>query len=87
MVTVTCLVTSKPQSNISWEQITANNRTDIITDRVTTSAPANSSLSTVSSSTLNFTNEDVNGFSTFCCSASNDIGMTTSCLNFTETGK
>ena len=40
----------------------------------------------VSLSTTNFTNEDINGFSTFCCGASNDIGMTTSCLNFTETG-
>ena len=87
IVTVTCLVTSIPQSSISWEQVTSNDRTDdITTDCVTTSAPTNNSSSTVSSSAINITNEDINGFSKFCCNASNDIGMTTSCLNFTETG-
>ena len=84
MVMVTCLVTSNPQSSISWEQVTANYRTDR-TNCATTPAPTNNSFNTVSSN-INFTNEDINGFSTFCCSASNDIGMTTSCLNFTETG-
>ena len=28
MVMMTCLATSNTQSNISWEQVTANNRTD-----------------------------------------------------------
>ena len=85
VVTVTCLVTSNPQSNIIWEQITANGTTDR-TDYAATQVLTNSSFNTVSSSVINFTNEDINGFSTFCCTARNDIGSTISCLNFTETG-
>ena len=84
MVTVTCSVASNPQSIISWEQIFVNYRTDR-TNRATTPAPTNNGFNIVYSD-INFTNEDINGFSTFCCSASNDIGMTTSCLNFTEPG-
>ena len=87
MVMVTCLVTSNPQSNISWEQVTANNRTDR-TNLVTTLVSTDNTcgFNTVSSSIIDFANEDIIGFSTFCCIASNDIGVTTSCLNFTETG-
>ena len=86
MVTVTCMITSNPQSRISWEQITLNDRTDR-TDRANTPTHSTNSLNTVSLSTITFTDEDINGFSTFCCSASNDIGIISSCLNFTETGK
>ena len=85
MVMVTCLVASNPQSSISWEQVTANERTDK-TNNATTPTHSNDGFNTVSSSIINFTNEAINGFSTFCCGASNDIGITTSCLNFTETG-
>ena len=86
MVTVRCMITSNPQSRISWEQhFTTNGRANR-TDRATTTHSTNS-LDTVSTSIINFTNEDICGFSTFCCSASNNIGMTTSCLSFTETGR
>ena len=85
MVTVRCIITSNPQSSISWEQITTNEKANR-TDRATTTHLANS-LETVSTSIINFTNEDINGFSTFCCNASNDIGTAMSCFNFTETGK
>ena len=86
MVAVTCLVTSNPQSNISWEQINANGTTNR-TDYATTQVLLYSVFNTVSlQSAINFTNEDINEFSTFCCSASNDIGSTISCLSFSETG-
>ena len=84
MVTVTCLVTSNPPSTISWEQVTASDSTDK-TDRAITSVLTNNQFNTTSSSAL--TNDDINGFSKFCCSASNDIGTAMKCLNFTETGK
>ena len=86
MVTVTCSVTSNPQSTISWEQVTASDRINK-TDRATTSVLTNNQFNTNSSSALSFTNDDINGFSKFCCSASNDIGIATRCLNFTETGR
>ena len=85
-VTVTCMITSNPQSRISWEQITTNDRTDR-TDHANTPIHLTNSFNIVSMSTISFTSEDINGFSTFCCSASNDIGLTSSCLNFTETGR
>ena len=86
MVMVTCLVTSNPQSTISWEQVTATDKTDT-TDRAMTQVLPNNGLNTVSSSSITFTNDDINGFSKFCCSASNSIGPAARCLNFTETGK
>ena len=86
MVTVRCSVTSNPQSSISWEQVTAGNRTNI-TDRATTQVLANNRHGTISSSIISFTDEDINGSSKFCCTASNDIGEATRCLNFTETGR
>ena len=86
MVTVTCLVTSNPQSTISWEQVTATDKTDT-TDRAMTQVLPNNGLNTVSSSSITFTNDDINGFSKFCCNASNSIGPAERCLNFTETGK
>ena len=86
IVTVTCLVTSNPESMISWEQVTANDRTNK-TDRATTQVLENNQFNTVSSSTITFTNDDINGFSKFCCSAINSIGTAKSCLNFTETGR
>ena len=86
MVTVTCLVTSNPQSTISWEQVTASGRINK-TDHATTSVLINNQFNTESWSALNFTNDDINGFSKFCCSASNDIGTATRCLNFTEASR
>ena len=85
MVMVTCSVTSNPQSTTKWEQITANDRTDK-TDRAVTQLLTNNQFNTVSLSTISFTNDDINGFSKFCCIASNSIGVATRCLNFTETG-
>lgn len=85
MVTVTCSVTSNPQSMISWEQFAASDRTNK-TDRATT-VLTNNEFNTVSSSDLSFTNDDINGFSKFCCIASNDIGADMRCLNFTEAGR
>ena len=81
MVTMRCMITSNPQSRISWEQITTNDRANR-TDHATAPTHLTNSLNTVSSSTISCTNEDINGFSTFCCSASNNIGMTMSCLIF-----
>ena len=85
MVTVTCSVTSNPQSMISWEQVTASDRINK-TDRAT-SVLTNNQFNTESSSALSFTNDDINGFSKFCCSASNDIGTAMRCLNFTGAGR
>ena len=86
MVMVTCSVTSNPQSMISWEQVTVNDRIDK-TDHVVTQLLTNNQFNTVSLSTISFTNDDINGFSEFCCIASNSIGVAMRCLNFTETGK
>ena len=86
MVVVTCSVTSNPQSTISWEQVTATDTTDK-TDRAMTQVLTSNHFNTVSSSSITFTNDDINGFSKFCCSASNSIGAATRCLNFTETGR
>ena len=86
MVTVTCLVTSNPQSTISWEQVTASDRINT-TDHATTRVLTNNQFNTELSSALSFTNDDINGFSKFCCSASNDIGTATRCLNFTEASR
>ena len=86
MVMVTCSVTSNPQSMISWEQITANDRIDK-TDRALTQLLTNNQFNTVSLSTISFTNDDINGFNEFCCIANNSIGVAMRCLNFTETGK
>ena len=85
MVTLTCSVTSNPESTISWEQVTANDRTNK-TDRATTLVLENNQFNTVSSA-IRFTNDDINGFSKFCCSAINSIETAKSCLNFTETGR
>ena len=86
MVTVTCSVTSNPQSTISWEQVTASDRINK-TDHATTQVLTNNQFNTESSSALSFTNDGINGFSKFCCSASNDIGTAMRCLNFTRAGR
>ena len=66
MVTVTCSVTSNPQSTISWEQVTATDTTDK-THRAMTQVLVDNRFNTVSLSTISFTNDDINGFSKFCC--------------------
>ena len=86
MVTVTCLVISNPQSTISWEQVTASDRINK-TDRAATQVLTNNEFNTESSSSIRFTNDDINGFSKFCCSASNDVGIAMGCLNFTEASR
>ena len=86
MVTVTCSVKSNPQSTISWEQVTASDRINK-TDHATTRVLTNNQFSTELSSALSFTNDDINGFSKFCCSASNDIEIAMRCLNFTRASR
>ena len=86
MVTVTCSAISHTQSTIRWEQITASSQ---IRDKTSGARIYHSSgdLNITSTSSINFTSNDINGYSKFCCTAINNVGMGTKCLNFTETGK
>lgn len=84
-VTVMCSVKSNPQPSINWEQI-AEDVMDV-TRTATTQHTMNSIFNFTSISSISFTNENISGFSKFCCTASNSIGTAEKCLNFTETGK
>ena len=83
-VTVTCSVTSYPASSIHWEQRTSD---DYITlnNFVLTSNTSNM-FSVITNSTIMFTSSDINGATSYCCAATNMIGITVNCLHFTEHG-
>lgn len=84
-VTLSCSVTSYPESNIHWEQHThANGDKRLNTSNVGT--VVFSRFSVVTMTTITFTSSDINGASSYCCVATNMIGTTRSCLEFTERG-
>ena len=84
-VIVTCSVTSYPGSSIRWEQQTANNE-NIALDTATTRNVTSNIFSVITNSTLTFNSEQIKGASKFCCVATNVIGTTMQCLEFTERG-
>ena len=84
-IIVTCSVMSYPGSSIRWEQQTANNE-NIALNTSTTMNVTSNMFSVITNSTLTFTSEQINGASKFCCVATNVIGTTMRCLEFTERG-
>ena len=83
-VSVTCSVMSYPASSIRWEQQT-NNVYRTLNDFTVRNDTSNM-FSVITNSTIMVTSGQINGASQYCCAATNMIGSTVKCLDFTERG-
>jgi len=85
-VTVTCTVLSYPTSTIRWEQQTSTSEDPIELTRNSVSDDSSNIFSVISTSTFTFSSDDVRGARKYCCYATNIIGTSVECLDFTEDG-
>lgn len=84
-VTVTCSVKSYPGSSIHWKrQQTANEYTTLNTSLVKNDTSG--MFAVITNSTIMFNSSEINGASSYCCVATNVIGTTMKCLDFTKHG-
>ena len=79
-VTVTCSVISYPGSSILWEQRISNEYTTW--DAFSVNNNTSNMFSIITNSTIMFTGSEINGASSFCCTATNMIGTVMRCLDF-----
>lgn len=79
-VTVTCSVTSYPESSIQWEQRISNEHIPLNTFDVRNNT--SNMFSVITNSTIMTTGKEINGASSYCCAATNVIGTTVKCLDF-----
>ena len=81
-VAVTCSIISYPGlSNIRWEQQISNVPTPL-NGFTTTRNDTSKVFSVVTHSTIVVTGRDINGASSYCCAATNEIGTAVNCLDF-----
>lgn len=83
-VTLTCSVTSYPESTIRWEQQALNEH--ITLNSSTMDRVMHNMFSVITNSTIMFNSSDIKSASKYCCIATNVIGTTIECLDFTERG-